>query len=169
MRRRLTPPFVVASVLALLVTPIDAQRNSKDGAGLTVPFSAIGMSPTGPAPVTGTFTITSFASQAGQLVAIGTFAASITENGIPRTGITQLTVPVTAISSGAESSGAVVLQQAPCEILNLVIGPLDLNLLGLVVNLDVVVLNITAVPGSGICSATCCAPLPVCSTRHLLH
>ena len=38
---------------------------------------------------------------------------------------------------------------ASCEILNLVLGPLDLNLLRLVVHLDQVVLNITAVPGAG--------------------
>ena len=34
-------------------------------------------------------------------------------------------------------------------MLNLVLGPLDLNLLGLTVHLDKVVLNITAVPGAG--------------------
>ncbi|MGX9790073.1 hypothetical protein [Mycobacterium sp. MMS18-G62] len=38
---------------------------------------------------------------------------------------------------------------ASCEILDLVLGPLDLNLLGLEVHLDTVHLNITAVPGQG--------------------
>ena len=38
---------------------------------------------------------------------------------------------------------------APCDILNLVLGPLDLNILGLQINLDVVRLDITAVPGAG--------------------
>ena len=37
----------------------------------------------------------------------------------------------------------------PCEILNLVLGPLDLNLLGLEVHLNRVVLDIVAVPGAG--------------------
>lgn len=41
------------------------------------------------------------------------------------------------------------VQQAGCEILDLVLGPLDLNLLGLQVHLDTVHLNITAVPGAG--------------------
>jgi len=36
-----------------------------------------------------------------------------------------------------------------CEILNLVLGPLDLNLLGLVIQLDQIVLVITAVSGPG--------------------
>ena len=39
--------------------------------------------------------------------------------------------------------------QSSCEILDLVLGPLDLNLLGLAVHLDTVHLNITAVPGAG--------------------
>jgi hypothetical protein len=34
-------------------------------------------------------------------------------------------------------------------VLNLVLGPIDLDLLGLVVHLDKVVLHITAVPGAG--------------------
>jgi hypothetical protein len=38
---------------------------------------------------------------------------------------------------------------ASCPVLNLVLGPLNLNLLGLTVHLDKVVLNITAVPGAG--------------------
>ena len=36
-----------------------------------------------------------------------------------------------------------------CQVLNLVLGPLNLNLLGLVVTLNQVTLNITAVPGAG--------------------
>ena len=36
-----------------------------------------------------------------------------------------------------------------CQILDLVLGPLDLNLLGLVVHLDTVHLNITAQQGPG--------------------
>ena len=39
--------------------------------------------------------------------------------------------------------------QAACNILHLVLGPLDLNLLGLAVHLDKVVLDITANSGSG--------------------
>lgn len=38
---------------------------------------------------------------------------------------------------------------ASCQILTLTLGPLDLNLLGLMVHLNQVVLTITAVPGAG--------------------
>jgi len=40
-------------------------------------------------------------------------------------------------------------QATPCPVLNLVLGPLNLNLLGLVVDLNRVTLTITATPGGG--------------------
>jgi hypothetical protein len=40
-------------------------------------------------------------------------------------------------------------QATPCPVLNLVLGPLNLDLLGLVVNLNRVTLTITATPGGG--------------------
>lgn len=40
-------------------------------------------------------------------------------------------------------------EPTPCPILHLELGPLDLNLLGLRVQLNQVVLDITAVPGPG--------------------
>lgn len=39
--------------------------------------------------------------------------------------------------------------QQVCDVLHLVLGPLDLDLLGLRIHLDQVVLDITAVPGAG--------------------
>lgn len=52
----------------------------------------------------------------------------------------KLTVPVTAVAS-----------QAPtCPVLDLVLGPLDLDLLGLVVQLNRVHLTIVAIPGGGV-------------------
>ena len=40
-------------------------------------------------------------------------------------------------------------QPEPCPILHLELGPLDLNLLGLRVQLNQVVLDVTAIPGPG--------------------
>jgi hypothetical protein len=53
----------------------------------------------------------------------------------------------TRAATGSPTGAAVAA--ASCEILNLVLGPLDLNLLGLRVQLNQVVLNITAEPGAG--------------------
>jgi hypothetical protein len=88
----------------------------------------------------GTFTPQSFGVQKGALVAIGTLVGTMTDStgallGTVTTG--NVALPVTAPAG------------ASCQILNLTLGPLHLNLLGLVVNLNQVVLNITAQSGPG--------------------
>jgi hypothetical protein len=87
-----------------------------------------------PAGYTGQVVVTDFANQGGTLIANG--AATVT-NAV--TGATDTQAFAVPIAQATES----------CEILDLVLGPLDLNLLGLVVHLDTVHLNITAVPGAG--------------------
>ncbi|MET8836691.1 hypothetical protein ABZV78_22610 [Micromonospora sp. NPDC004540] len=86
---------------------------------------------------TGTFTPTRFVNQNGQLAAVGTLAGTLTNSAGTSLGAIsqQITVPVQA--------------SATCDILNLDLGPLDLNLLGLQVHLDEVVLDITAQQGPG--------------------
>jgi hypothetical protein len=139
---------LAVAVAALTAAPMTAQRNSKDGAGVTVPFSTLGTTNGGTNDVTGTFTITRFANQNGQLVAIGTMAATVRDANGVHSVITEKAVPVQAMTGGA-TSAAVAGQQAACDILHLDLGPLDLDLLGLVVHLDRVVLDISAEPGPG--------------------
>ena len=90
----------------------------------------------------GYFDITRFAVQNGQIVAVGTLTGLVTLAGGVAQAINpqQLTIPVLLGPGGTTGS---------CEILNLVLGPLDLNLLGLVIHLDRVELNISAEPGPG--------------------
>lgn len=87
----------------------------------------------------GSFTPTGFSTQNGQLAVTGVVTGTLTT-------LTGTVIPVTqtvttTVTSASNSSG--------CDILNLVLGPLHLNVLGLVVDLNQVVLNITAVPGAG--------------------
>jgi hypothetical protein len=49
----------------------------------------------------------------------------------------------------ATANGSTPLARATCDVLSLVLAPLDLDLLGLQVHLDRVVLNIVAVSGAG--------------------
>lgn len=89
--------------------------------------------------VVGTFDVTKFAVQNGALTAIGTFTGTVTDAaGTATTGSQQIALPVDL----AQSTGS-------CQILDLVLGPLDLDLLGLQVHLDQVHLNITAQSGPG--------------------
>jgi hypothetical protein len=88
--------------------------------------------------VTGTLDIERFANQGGTLMAIGEFDGQITDAAgtVVEEGTQTLALPVNVTESS-------------CQVLNLVLGPLDLDLLGLQVHLDQVVLNITAQPGPG--------------------
>jgi hypothetical protein len=86
----------------------------------------------------GSFDVNRFAQQNGQLVAIGTLTGTVTNlvTGATSSLTQALTLDVLAIN-------------ATCDILHLELGPLDLNLLGLMVHLDKVVLDITAQQGPG--------------------
>ncbi|MCU7723863.1 hypothetical protein ODJ79_09070 [Actinoplanes sp. KI2] len=98
--------------------------------------------------VTGTFTPTRFAVQNGKEVAVGTLHSVLTDSAGSQVGTadTPVTLPL-QLPSGTSTNAAAPL--AACNILHLVLGPLDLNLLGLAVHLNTVVLDITAIPGAG--------------------
>ena len=86
----------------------------------------------------GTFDLTRVAVRNGDLVAVGTLTGTLTDalGGVIGT-VTDVAVNLPLAVTGT------------CDILHLTLGPLDLNLLGLVVHLDQVVLDITAESGPG--------------------
>jgi len=58
-------------------------------------------------------------------------------------------IPIKKINGSSLTDARAASSAAACDILNLVLGPLDLNILGLRIQLNQVVLDITAVPGAG--------------------
>ena len=88
--------------------------------------------------IAGNLAISRFAIQNGQLVAIGALTTTLTNllGNVVSTTVSQVSIPVTSATG-------------TCDILNLVLGPLSLNLLGLQVDLNQVVLDITAQAGAG--------------------
>jgi hypothetical protein len=102
-------------------------------------------------PVTGKFTPTRFVvNSAGKLIARGTLNMVVRDVVSQRLAPTVVSIPVRSVSAGAPTSGLTAAAVPPaCDILNLVLGPLHLDLLGLVIDLNRVVLNITAQPGPG--------------------
>jgi len=116
-------------------------------------YDALTLMPAVSVPLTGTGTfnglmnITNFVSTSG-----GGIAAVVNVvNGAGQVVASGLTVPVDLAATraaNAPASQSDVSAQATCDILHLVLGPLDLNLLGLVVHLDKVVLDITAQTGA---------------------
>jgi hypothetical protein len=84
----------------------------------------------------------------GELVVVGKVTAqlerangTVIREATERQRLTVLNAP----GAGADAARAA----ATCDILNLVLGPLDLNLLGLEISLNRVVLDIVAVTGAG--------------------
>jgi len=149
---RVFASVALAATLALLpVTASVAQAQGGRGSGIGVPISGTATASDNTVQtLSGTFTIQRFARAQGQIVAVGTLVGTLTSTtpGTPvRTFVTQLSMPLQ--TSGNSATAADVAALATCDILHLVLGPLDLNLLGLVVHLDQVVLDITANTGAG--------------------
>jgi hypothetical protein len=127
------------------------------GAVLAVPASAAAQEPAGltkVVPVTGkagskvfkgTYTIKSFTTSRGKVVSTGTLRGRLGGHRVTKRGVR---MPA-ALSRVAE--GAQLLPPIPnsCQILNLVLGPITLNLLGLVVRTNLINVRIDAVPGEG--------------------
>jgi hypothetical protein len=95
--------------------------------------------------VTGTFTPTEFAVQDDTLVATGVLHSVLTNADGSSAGTTDSTVTLPVQLPGSGETAALIT----CNVLHLVLGPLNLNLLGLNVHLNTVVLDITAIPGAG--------------------
>jgi hypothetical protein len=110
------------------------------------------------ATFTGKYHATKFVTRNGHLKAVGHLAGTLTKkNGATKAVSERVRMPVnmratraanttSALPTTSSTAGTSALS---CNVLHLVLGPLDLDLLGLVVHLDKVVLDITAVPGAG--------------------
>ena len=124
------------SMFTLPLRSAEAQTTNPNANRLVVPVSGTVNGVAG--TLTGSFSISRFAQQNGQLVAIGTLTATVRDasGAIVNTIVQQVAVPI------AQATGS-------CTILHLELGPLDLDLLGLVIHLDRVVLDITAESGAG--------------------
>jgi len=101
--------------------------------------------------VTGTFNPTKFQSSSRQITATGTLTSTLTDSAGTVVGTVQKTVtmPVALPATQQANAGSGMGAQVTCDVLNLVLGPLHLDLLGLVVDLNRVVLDIVAQTGAG--------------------
>ena len=128
----------LALVLCLsLLTPLSsnatAAQSNPRASGISVPVVGTVAGGT----INAVFNLTRFALRGGQIFAVGTLTGTLTNAaGVVTSFVTNIALPV-------------IIGQATCEILHLELGPLDLNLLGLVVHLDRIVLDITAQSGPG--------------------
>lgn len=107
----------------------------------------------------GLFVPTTFVEQDGKVLVKGAVAGKVHRFGHAARWISQSTSMVVKNASvdSNSSSPVGVASLVSCSVLHLVLGPLHLNLLGLVVDLNRVVLDITAIPGGGLLGDLLCA------------
>lgn len=140
--KRMTLATLIVFLTALIAptaTPVaNAQAQSPvQTKTLSIPVSAENF--------TGTLTVTRFANVGGTVKALGTLAGTVTTGEGPVSILRTVALPVQVGGATAQQ----VTAQAICDILHLELGPLDLDLLGLVVHLNRIVLDIDAVSGPG--------------------
>jgi hypothetical protein len=162
MKLRLTALFALLAAVATVVVaaPTAGAKPKAPAANVNVPVTGTVTNDAGTAvgSFTGHYTVNRVIRHGRKLLAVGTVTGVVTNTA---TGATQtvnraVKVPLKATSGGTARAGAraggpnaIAAPLATCEILDLTLGPLDLDLLGLVVHLDTVHLNITAESGPG--------------------
>lgn len=157
MRVRIAFAAVAASLsLGLVAVPAAEASN-----GTTVPPKITSLSAlktiqvTGTAKnqkvFTGTFGIQRFVVRNGQAYALGTLTGRLKGRHVTRYGV-MMPASLAALGKGPARDA----QATSCEILHLVLGPIDLNLLGLRIKLgggpnadQQIVLDISGTPGNG--------------------
>jgi hypothetical protein len=136
--------LVIAAVCAaLLIVPVTAGAQTTPTTVTSLKSIPITGTANNGKSFTGHFNVSQFVARNGKAYAVGTLTGKIGNRTVKRSNVA---IPV---SIGSANSPLSAHAAATCQILNLVLGPLHLNLLGLHVDLNQVVLNITGQTGAG--------------------
>jgi hypothetical protein len=154
--RTVSVTFIAAVALAVGLTTVGiAPATAAPGDWTTVAKTAegkmkskiVGETSTG-RKVTGSFKPKRFVEKNGAIFAKGVIRGTFeTKSGATKKFKVKRLVPVKKIEGTRVTARA--LNRADCDVLNLVLGPLDLNVLGLTVSLNRVLLDVVAVSGAG--------------------
>ena len=126
--------------MGILITPRTHAANPTPASapaqagGIPIPISFT--SPNG--NFSGVFNLSRFVLRNGQVAAVGTLTGTVTNATGQTVGAVVQTLTLSLININAT-----------CDILHLELGPIDLNLLGLVVHVDKIVVDIDAQSGPG--------------------
>ena len=137
-----TATYLLLPLMASAQTNTSAAKSSLaiPVTGTASPSTTSGpLSSVGSGAFAGTFNVQQFSVINGAVNAVGTLIGTVTGAGGQLTSVVLNNVAIPL--SGTPSGG--------CQVLTLTLGPLHLDLLGLVVDLNQINLNITAQPGAG--------------------
>jgi hypothetical protein len=138
-----TRTMLVAAAVCAAVATAPASAAAGEPAGLTQVVGVTGKSASGK-QFKGSYAIDRFRASGGKLFAIGTLRGRLGNRRVTDRGVR---MPA-ALSGGSTAAQLPPIPNA-CEILNLVLGPITLDLLGLVVRTNRINVRIDAVPGPG--------------------
>ena len=161
LHRALTCVTLAVFLTTMLLTPAisgaQTPAPTPTHGALTVPITgahAQGPTSNGLSNFTGSFTIQQFTTQDGKLFALGTVVGrTATGQDIVAHGVQAEVTDIRSIgpipTASLDKTAGVQAVQAACPILHLALGPINLNLLGLVVTTNQIVVDIVAQPGAG--------------------
>ena len=137
--------LAMAACAVVLLAP--ATVGAQAPAGLTKVVPVSGKSKSGK-QFNGTYAINRFTTSGGSLVSVGTLKGRLGNRRVTERGVR---MPATLSSGVTSASAQPPLPPIPnaCEILDLRLGPITLDLLGLVVRTNRIQVRIDAVPGPG--------------------
>ena len=127
---------VLLAMLASTAAPVHAAQGAqtrRPSAGISMPVTSADSA----AQFVGTFDLNKFVATSTGVAAVGTISGTLTD------ALGNVTTVVRTVSF------PVRIGATTCDILHLELGPLDLDLLGLVVHLNKIVLDIDAQSGAG--------------------
>ena len=140
MRRRVLSLGLVLALMSMVVwapafaNAAPASPTSNTVAGLQIPINFTSANGT----FTGVFSLTRFVVRNGQIAAVGTLTGTVVNAAGVTVGAIARTITLSLINI-----------RGTCDILHLELGPIDLDLLGLVVHVDKIVIDIDAESGPG--------------------
>lgn len=134
---------LLATAVCAVIALAPATASAQEPAGLTQVVPITGAAKSGK-QFRGTYAIDRFRTSQGSLVSVGTLRGRMGSRRVAERGVT---MPA-AVSEGVAAAQLPPIPGA-CEILNLRLGPITLDLLGLVVRTNRINVRIDAVPGPG--------------------
>ena len=157
-RIRLAATAVMISCGLMLLGGAGVASAQEGPARLTQVVPISGKSTKGNKQFSGTYTIERFVAKGNQIYSVGTVKGKLGSKKVTKENVR---VPATVANASAPAAGQAQASQVPplplpplpagnaCSILSLDLGPINLNLLGLVVRTNQIQLRIDAVQGPG--------------------
>jgi hypothetical protein len=146
-KSRMTVLAAVAALTLLLIGGAGPAAAQSKGTPLTQVVKMTGTAKNGK-KFTGTYTIQRFTSKGGKVFAVGTVKGKLKGRSVKRSN-----VRVPATIARHQTAGAAQLPPNPtagaCQILDLVLQPINLNLLGLHLATSRIEVLLEAIPGAG--------------------